>query len=141
MKTTTIIAVITYSFVFLFVYTSLSKLIAWDYYLYDLKRSPLLKSHATLIAAIVPVAELLVAAMLLSDRSRMYGLIGSLILMMLFTLYVAYVLAFTTARPCTCGGIIREMSWVGHMVFNSGFLLLALSGVYLQNNITKHSSE
>jgi hypothetical protein len=131
MKRTTVIAVITYSFFFLFVYTSLSKLIAYDYYLFDLKRSPILKSHATVIAVVIPFSELLVAAMLLPDKSRMYGFIGSWILMALFTLYVLYVLVFTTSRPCTCGGIIRELSWPNHLIFNISFLLLALLGINL----------
>jgi putative oxidoreductase len=131
MKKATIITIIIYAFFLLFVYTSLSKLFAFDYYLYDLRRSPLLGSYAMVIAIVVPCSELLVAAMLLPDKSRMYGLIGSLILMTLFTLYVAYVLAFTTSRPCTCGGIIRQLSWPNHLIFNISFLLLALLGVHL----------
>jgi putative oxidoreductase len=138
MKTTTIIAIITYAFFLLFVYTSLSKLIAFDYYLYDLKRSPLLGSYAPVIAFLIPFSELLVAALLLPGKSRMYGLTGSLILMTLFTLYVGYVLTFTTSRPCTCGGIIRQLSWPNHLIFNIGFLLLAILGIYLQS---KHNNK
>lgn len=132
MKQTTLLSVITYSLFFLFVYTSLSKLMAFDYYLYDLKRSPLLGSYAMTIAIIVPAAELLVAALLLPDQTRKGGLIGSLILMILFTLYVGYVLVFTTSRPCTCGGIIRQLSWPEHLVFNISFLLLAIIGIHLK---------
>lgn len=109
---------------------------AYDFYLYDLKRSPLLGHYAILVAILVPTAELLVAALLLPDKTSKAGLIGSLVLMILFTLYVGYVLAFTTSRPCTCGGIIRQLSWPAHLVFNIAFLLLSVMGIYLQSNIT-----
>ena len=129
---------ITYALFFLFVYTSLSKLFAFDYYLYDLKRSPLLGNYAMIIAIIVPAAELLVAALLLPDQTRKQGLTGSLMLMILFTGYVVYVLAFTSSRPCTCGGIIRQLSWPNHLLFNISFLLLAILGIHLEN---KHKTK
>ena len=113
---------------------------AFDYYLYDLKRSPLLGSYAMTIAIIVPAAELLVAALLLPDQTRKWGLTGSLILMILFTLYVGYVLVFTTSRPCTCGGIIRQLSWPEHLVFNISFLLLAIIGIHLKAKIISRGS-
>jgi hypothetical protein len=133
MKTTTIVAIITYSFIFLFLYTSFSKLMAFDFYLSDLKRSPLLARYAMITAIVVPFVELLVTALLIPHSTRKQGLIGSLILMLLFTLYVGYVLVFTSSRPCTCGGIIRNMTWPNHLVFNIAFLLLAIISIHLHN--------
>nr|WP_143097972.1 MauE/DoxX family redox-associated membrane protein [Chitinophaga sp. CF118] len=72
------------------------------------------------------------AALLIPNKTRKYGLLGSLVLMLVFTVYVAYVLLFTTKRPCTCGGIIRQLSWPDHLIFNISFLLLAITGIILQ---------
>jgi putative oxidoreductase len=123
------IALITYALFFLFVYTSLSKLMAYDYYLYDLSRSPLLGKYSTIIATLLPVTELLIAGLLLPDKTRKTGFIAALVLLAIFTAYVSYVLIFTTSRPCTCGGIIRQLSWPGHLLFNILFLILTILGI------------
>jgi len=119
-------ALITYALFFLFVYTSLNKLMAYDYYLYDLRRSPLLGKFADAISIVVPGTELITAGLLLFKRK--IGLLASAILMAIFTLYVIYVLLFTTERPCTCGGLIRQLTWPQHLLFNICFLVLAIIG-------------
>ncbi|SEW38878.1 hypothetical protein SAMN05428988_4938 [Chitinophaga sp. YR573] len=139
MKSRIVLASIKYAFFFLFMYASFSKLMAYDYYLYDLKRSPLLSNYATIIAILVPSTELLVAGLLLSDKTSKGGLLGSLALMILFTLYVSYVLFFTSSRPCTCGGIIRNLTWPQHLLFNLFFLILSILGIYLQTRF-QHST-
>ncbi|SFW83367.1 MauE/DoxX family redox-associated membrane protein [Chitinophaga sancti] len=132
MKSSFVLSFIRYALCFLFLYTSFNKLMAFDYYLYDLKRSPLLGNYATIIAILVPGAELLVAALLLLEKTIRGGLLGSLGLMVLFTIYVGYVLLYAATRPCTCGGIIRNLTWPQHFVFNICFLLLSILGLYLQ---------
>lgn len=126
MNARTLIACISYALFFLFVYAALNKLISFNYYLYDLKRSPLLQAVALPLAIVVPAAELLVAGLLISNKTQRYGLRGSVLLMAMFTLYVIYVLGFTKERPCTCGGIIRALTWPQHLAFNITFLVLAL---------------
>ena len=54
MKVKIALSLIRYAFFFLFLYTSFNKLMAYDYYLYDLIRSPLLGNYATIIAIRVP---------------------------------------------------------------------------------------
>lgn len=105
---------------------------AFDYYLYDLKRSPLLGNYAMFIAILIPTVELLVAGLLLLEKTMKGGLLGSLVLMIVFTIYVGYVLLYASYRPCTCGGIIRNLTWPQHFVFNICFLLLSILGLYLQ---------
>jgi putative oxidoreductase len=131
MKSRIALASIKYVFFFLFLYTSFSKLMAYDFYLNDLRRSPLLSHYSTIIAILVPVAELLVAGLLISDKTSKGGLFGSFILMLLFTLYVCYVLYFTTSRPCSCGGIVRQLTWPQHLLFNLFFLILSIIGIYI----------
>ncbi|SFF07132.1 hypothetical protein SAMN05518672_11563 [Chitinophaga sp. CF118] len=132
MKKQIVIEIIAFSFFFLFVYTSLSKLYQYDFYYNDLLRSPLLSSVAYPISILIPGSELIVAVLLIPDRTRKYGFIGSLILMALFTLYVGYVLTLTTDRPCTCGGIIRQLSWRNHLIFNLIFLAMGFAGFILE---------
>lgn len=132
MKKDTIIEIISYAFIILFVYTSLSKWFLYETYVSDLRRSPELGQFAALISYTIPASELIVAGLLLFERTRKWGMYGAFVLMTVFTLYVAWVLTFTTQRPCTCGGIIRELSWTNHMIFNIVFTGLALWGIMLK---------
>ncbi|SDF60708.1 MauE/DoxX family redox-associated membrane protein [Chitinophaga filiformis] len=143
MSTRTLIACICYALFFLFVYAALNKLISFNYYLYDLKRSPLLQAVALPLAIAVPATELLVAALLISNKTQRYGLAGSVLLMAMFTLYVIYVLGFTKERPCTCGGIIRALTWPQHLAFNVTFLVLALLALKIncRKPVLKHHAK
>ncbi|WP_343689995.1 MauE/DoxX family redox-associated membrane protein [Chitinophaga sp.] len=132
MKSSTTLSGIRYALCFLFLYTSFNKLMAYDYYLYDLKRSPVLGHYATIIAILIPAAELLVAGLLLLEKTIKGGLLGSLALMVVFTLYVSYVVFFAAYKPCSCGGIIRNLTWPQHLVFNLFFVTLSILGLYLQ---------
>lgn len=133
MRRETVLTIISYAFILLFAYTALSKWMMFDIYLYDLKRSPDLGAFAWPIAILVPGAEMLIVALLLFKRTQKLAFIGAFLLMVVFTLYVAYVLIFKTARPCTCGGIIRQLSWPNHFIFNMIFTILAALGYWLQN--------
>jgi hypothetical protein len=48
---------------------------------------------------------------------------------------------FYTKLPCTCGGVISKMSWPQHVLFNSGFMILAIVGIQLEKNINKNKEE
>lgn len=132
MKRETVTNVISYAFILLFVYTALSKWFAFSIYLYDLKRSPELAAFALSISIVFPAAELITAAFLLFSRTRMIGLWGAFILMLLFTIYVGWVLLYASELPCTCGGIIRELSWPNHLIFNLTFTILGALGIWLE---------
>ncbi|MGX5816763.1 MauE/DoxX family redox-associated membrane protein [Chitinophaga lutea] len=131
MKRETALNLIAYAFILLFVYTALSKWFTYDIYLYDLQRSPELGFAAGAISILIPGAELTAAALLLFSRTRRSGFWLSLLLMTAFTLYVAYVILFASKWPCTCGGIIRDLSWPQHLAFNIVFTLLAVLGLRL----------
>jgi hypothetical protein len=139
MKKESIVTIISCAFFILFTYTAVNKLVAYNFYLFDLKRSPILSRFAIPLSVLVPVSELIVAALIFPNKTKRIGFLGALILMATFTIYVAYVLKFTKERPCTCGGIIRTLSWPNHLIFNIAFLILAIFGFILtkkqvQNN-------
>jgi hypothetical protein len=134
MKRSVLIEAICLAFIILFVYTSLSKLFSYPTYLFDLNRSPYLKDYATAISIVIPGSELLVTILLFSDKTKLVGLVGALILMIAFTIYVIVVLTGSGHLPCTCGGIIRELTWKQHLIFNICFTILALWGVILKRS-------
>lgn len=124
-----------YVLVFLFTYTAISKLIGHVSFLSSILQSPLIRYQATWLSWLIPVIELLIVAMLLFDKYKNRGLQFSLVLMTIFTLYIAYMVLFVPHLPCSCGGILQQLSWSNHILLNSAFIILIIASL-LSN--TKH---
>jgi hypothetical protein len=103
----------------------------------QIAESPILQPIAPFIAWGLPLTEFLVSLMLIIPRWRLKGLYASLFLMIAFTLYIGAIMTFNKELPCSCGGIISLLSWGGHLVFNSVFILLAFIGVRLERQIRR----
>lgn len=115
----------------LFLYTSISKLTDNGLFKNVLTASPLLKPYAGTIAWLVPSTEIAIAILLFIPCFRIKGLIASVLLITLFTIYLLYMIAFTPNLPCSCGGVIKLLTWPQHIVFNLFFILLSLTGIIL----------
>jgi len=78
----------------------------------------------------LPFTELAIVALLIFDRTRLAGLYAAFIVMIAFTFYTAVVLMHVFKYiPCSCGGIIKNLSWQQHLVFNLFFVLISLIGI------------
>ncbi|MGM0934581.1 MAG: MauE/DoxX family redox-associated membrane protein [Bacteroidota bacterium] len=86
---------------------------------------------AGVLAKIIPGIELLIAGLLTLPRTRILGLIGSTILLISFSLYVAWNLIHGYEMPCSCTGPISYLSWTQYLYFNIINLTLIFSGLYL----------
>ena len=125
----------------LFLYASLSKLADYETFRNVLRASPLLQPVAGQIAWLLPVSELVIVMLLFIPRLRLKGLYASFILIILFTLYLIYMIAFTPNLPCNCGGVLKLLSWPQHVFFNLFFILLSLVGILLYKRIKNTTSD
>src|SRR5687768_5308263 len=116
-------------FIFLFVYTALSKLYTYKLFTETLEGTPLVGGISTYVAIFIIAIELAIPLLLFIPHTRKLGLYSTLTLMIVFTLYIGYMIIFTPHRPCTCAGVIEKMTWMQHLLFNIVFTLLALAGV------------
>jgi len=121
--------IICYAFVLLFLYAAVSKLLDYQQFELQIAKSPVVTDFAGILAWLVPVVEILVSILLLVPRTVSFGLFGALALMSLFTAYIIAILNFSENIPCSCGGVLEHMSWQQHLVFNLGFVLLAIMGI------------
>ena len=119
-------------FILLFVYTAINKFMTRVQFAAVLNHSPLLQNFNTILSWSVPVTELVIAFLLFVPAYRRAGLLCSLVLMGLFTGYIAYMLAFASKLPCSCGGVLQHLSWREHLWFNIGCTVLAGIGYYFQ---------
>ena len=132
-----IVETICYLSSILFLYTASSKLMGLSDFKLQLDRSEILGPFAEWIAWMVPLLEIVLAFLLLIKAFRLAALYGSLILMTLFTGYIAWILRFSDHIPCSCGGVISSMGWETHLVFNACWIALALIGIVLLENLKK----
>jgi putative oxidoreductase len=116
-------------FIFLFVYTAVSKFYSFTSFRYVLSKSPLIGSLKDDIAWAIPITELLIAGLLLLPRTKLLGLFASFVLMSTFTLYLVYMILFTADLPCSCGGIIGRLGWGTHLALNIILTFLSLTGI------------
>jgi hypothetical protein len=122
------------AFVFLFVYTASAKLFEFNSFRDVLFLSPLIGKYAGFYAWAVPIIELIVVGLLLYKRTEKAGTYACFFLMVLFSCYIAYMLLTEKNLPCSCGGVLRSMSWPEHLVFNLALALLALVNILVFYN-------
>ncbi|HEX7905437.1 MAG TPA: MauE/DoxX family redox-associated membrane protein [Chitinophagaceae bacterium] len=141
MRRQLVIEIISSLLILLFVYTSISKLMDYTSFKSVLSKSPLIGSMGAIVALALPITEALVSVLLFFPRTRLWGLYSALALMTGFTVYLAYMIFFTPNLPCSCGGVLKQMTWRQHLVFNTFFLLLSLVGVVLQRKQMRRGVE
>lgn len=125
------IEIISYAFILLFMYTAIAKLITYDTSLNDLKRSPFISDFALPLSILLPISEITISVLIFIPKYRKYGLIGATILMALFTGYVSAMVFTQETLPCSCGGLIKYLTWKEHFFFNIFFTLLGVVGIIL----------
>jgi len=118
--------------VLLFLYTGLVKFRDLQQFAGEMRNQVFPKTLVPYITWLIPSAEIGTALLLLFDRTHFAGLLSSFVLMLLFTVYTALVLLHMFNRvPCSCGGVIRSLSWGQHLVFNLFFLAVAVTAIKL----------
>lgn len=137
MKYKTVVEIICNLFILLFVYTAISKWVDHRSFQNVIRQSPLIGSFANVIVWLLPLTELIIASLLFFWPTRQIGLYAALGLMILFTLYIGYMLLFSSHLPCSCGGVLKYLNWRSHLFFNLGWILLAAIGLRLNRDKEK----
>lgn len=132
---TALFKVICYLYIFLFVYAAFSKLLDFEAFKVQLGQSPLLSANAYWVVYMIPTVEIIISILLAVARWRYLGLITAFGLMVMFSTYIIIILNYSSFIPCSCGGILSEMNWTQHLVFNIGFVVLAIIGLLLHQKI------
>jgi uncharacterized membrane protein YphA (DoxX/SURF4 family) len=116
--------IITYFFIFLFLYTGVAKLMEIPMFKEQLTSSPLMGPLSGIITWALPIGELLLGVALFIPATRLKALYATFCLMALFTIYVIAILFIDAHISCSCGGIIEELTPKQHVLFNSACVIL-----------------
>ena len=127
-------------FVLLFVYAAVSKLLVFDEFKIQLGQSPVLTAYADWVAWTVPFIEIVFSLMLVIPKFRLLGLYASFTLMVMFTAYIIIILNFSDHVPCSCGGVLEQLGWTEHLIFNMAYVALAVIGILLMGDQKTYSA-
>jgi len=141
MKRRAVVESVAILFVTLFLYTGISKLMDYSVFKEQIATSPFLAPMAQNIARLIPWIEFLVVMLLIIPRWRVKGMYASFILMVLFTSYIIAILIFNKRVPCSCGGVLEQLSWKQHIIFNGIFMMMALLGIAVQRRLTRENKQ
>lgn len=131
MKRKTGVEIIASLLIILFVYAAITKLFDYNTFRLQLGKSPFITSYAGILAWALPLGELVLVLLLVMPATRLIGLYVSLFTMTLFTAYIFMMLRFSYYVPCSCGGILSTMSWSEHLLFNTCFVAISITGILL----------
>jgi putative oxidoreductase len=132
MKTSRLYSILAAALILLFCYTAIAKLMDADEFRRQLNNQEVPGWSKATLVWLIPGSELMVSFLLLIPTTRIIGLYGSAALMTLFTAYMALVVfGYFDRVPCSCGGVLRSMSFPVHLVFNLFFLSLSIAAIYI----------
>lgn len=129
--------------ILLFMYTAVSKLLQQSVFVFQMRRAPLplMQTLAPIIGWAVPIIELVLVVLLYVNRTRFLGIVCSLVLMVSFEVYIIgmKIIEMQTGvdLPCTCGGIVSNMGWTTHLLFNAVFIFLLGLSIYYGRKMKK----
>ena len=132
-----VISIISFAFIILYIYAASSKLLDFETFRMQLAQSPLLSAYAGTIAWIVPGLEIAIAILLSIPKYRILALYAALTLMVMFTAYIYLILNYSDFIPCSCGGVLEDLSWTQHLIFNVVFIFLAGAAIFFSRHRIK----
>lgn len=116
-------------FICLFTYAAISKIRDFEAFQVQLGKSPVITVYAHFFSWTVPMIEILISILFLFNHFRTLALYASFTLMVAFTTYIIMILNFSAYVPCSCGGVLQNMTWSQHLVFNILFILLSIIAI------------
>lgn len=124
--------------ILLWVYTAFGKLMEFESFKKQLYNQAFSPHLAEILVWLIPTIEIITAILLAFSQTRLIGLLFSVLLMGIFTTYILLVLTGYYDRvPCSCGGVLKEMSWWGHFWFNTIFLGISALATFLHLKLLK----
>jgi hypothetical protein len=61
--------------------------------------------------------------------------------MIAFIIYIIAIILTNDQLPCSCGGVLEELSWSQHIVFNSIFILLGITAIIIESKLKRLKEE
>ena len=129
---------ISFLLVTLWIYAAVGKLLQFENFQIRLSQFPFISEYANLLAWLVPGVEIIIALLFFFPCLKDEAYLASAALLLVFTVYISAVLNLSDSIPCSCNGVLPSLSWKEHILFNMGFILIALTGLILTPKPSKY---
>jgi len=127
-------------FILLFIYTATSKIFTFKDFSNVLYVVPVIHSLPGTAAVSVIAVQIIVGLLLIIPFTQKTGLYATVLLLLIFTVYLIYMVNFVDILPCNCGGVSSYLSWENHIWFNTILIFLACSGILTNQSYKKQQS-
>lgn len=115
--------------IFIFIYSSIDKLLHTDSFSASLAQSLFIPQQwKTAVLWGTILMELVVPLLFIFRNSREVGFLLSFGIFMLFSGYVFLMMNYSPFLPCSCGGFMERLSWPQHLFLNIVLTIVALLG-------------
>lgn len=115
--------------ILMWTYAAISKLLDFDLNMQQMRNQNFPIWMADILSYFISLSELSIVILLLTPKNQGIGFVISSFLLLAFTIYIIITLSHFFAKiPCSCGGIISNLSWTEHLLFNSFFISLSIFG-------------
>lgn len=121
--------ILVYLFILLFVYTATSKIYGFREFNSVLYSIPLFGSAHFILAVLIISLQLVIGFLLIIPSTKSLGLYATLILLVIFTVYLIYMVSFAATLPCSCAGISANLTWKNQIWLNIILIVLAGFGI------------
>lgn len=130
-----------YAFILLWGYAATVKLWNWNTSRREMHLQPFPDWMGDILFWLVPLVELTIVVLLLYHVTMLRGIQASVILLCVFTIYLALGLGRAFGKvPCACGGILSGMGHREHILFNLLFIGLGIYTWVLARKSLPHSA-
>lgn len=117
----------------MFFYAAYGKLINFEKSKQEMLNQIFPGDMALMLVWLVPFTELAIVVLLLIHSTRLKGFYASALLLTAFSLYISITMTGIFGRiPCSCGGILKHMSYWSHLIFNLIFIAMAVLGIAIE---------
>jgi hypothetical protein len=130
---------IVYFFILSFTYAGLRKLIDLEMFVKEVWGFAIFGSKQMVRVEFILLScfELIVALLLTIPRTRKSGIYGAFILMVTINVCFFIMQQYAKVIPLYYGGVLPNLSFINHLIFNIAVLFLALRGVLIQNSLNQ----
>jgi hypothetical protein len=139
MKGRTIIELVASVLIILFLYAAVSQLLFHNTYYTQINRAPFNSIFARIIAWALPACQLILAWLLWRPALRLAGLICSLVVVSIYTVYLFTMLPAGSHLACRCGELWQQASLEMNILFNLAVILLAALAIILTGRLKTNS--
>jgi len=115
----------------LFVFSGFEKIITHSQFERGLEKVSMIGNYANIMSWSVPILELLIALLIVVNKTSRLGLKLFVLLMFIFTVYIGIMLVWADRLPCHCNILIQQLSWSQHILFNVAFIAIAFFAIHV----------